>query len=187
MIHENPKIAKIIELYSLYGTPSSVWRKLKEEFGNDAPTYQSVRDAREKYVKQIQAERKRLSKKLPLLDPSERWYYLQEIVDGALEGDLLTMKGGATKMVVDRHSALQALKLADDWSQVRGVVKPDELNTDDLVKNVVMDMLNKLKALPENKGKSIQDLISEVKESNIPETMSPFLDEILEQYQINTK
>lgn len=169
------QIERAIELYALYGTPSSVWRKLKEEFGESAFTYDKTRKLRESETSAILKKRRGFSESnLRILDPAERWSYLQQIIDDSL-GEDATAK--------DRSVALQTLKMADDMSQVRGAVKADEIDQDSLVRDIVYDTFEKMKALPEYKGKSITDVVEDMRNSELSEQVTPYLEEILNNYK----
>ena len=169
------QLDRAVELYALYGTPSGVWRKLKEEYGESAYTYDKVRKIRESESGSIHKKRKSLSESsLRILDPAERWAYLQQIIDDSL-GEGATAK--------DRTVALQSLKMADDMSQVRGAVKADEIDQDSLVRDIVFDTFDKMKNLPEYKGKSVKDIVDDMKNSELSEQVTPYLDEILSSYK----
>lgn len=170
------QLERAIELYSLYGTPSGVWKKLKEEYEENSYTYDYVRKIRVEQAPAILRKRKKLSESsIRILDPSERWAYLQQIIDDSL---------GATSNAKDRSVALSALKLADEFAQVRGAMREDEINQDSLVRDIVYDTFEKMKNLPEYKGKTVQDIVEDMRKSDLStEQVTPFLDEIISNYK----
>ena len=89
MADKDPLIQKAIELYALYGTPSTVFRDLYDQFGEDSLSVSQVKTVREKYRVEIVNKRKELSAKVPLLNLEERWLYLQNLADSALQGDII--------------------------------------------------------------------------------------------------
>jgi hypothetical protein len=180
------QLEKTLEHFALMGTPSSVWKRLKEEYGEDAFTFDYVKKIRNEFKDEILKKRKNISRgKLRILDPEERWAYLQEIIDSSLAGEEVFTKFG-TYTKYDRATALKALQMADELSQVRGVVKSEEINQEDLVRDIVFDMFNKMKNLPEMEGKSPKEIVDEMRKSELSETMTPVLDEILEIYELKS-
>jgi hypothetical protein len=167
----DPQIDKAIELYACFGTPASVFKTMHKEFGEHCLTAYAIRKIRESHRNEILEKRKNLEASIPLLDPTERWARLQEIVDGALEGDEIFTKTGSY-LRVDRTAALNALKLAHEFTSTKGTVNPED---DDLVKSIVMDAYEELKR--EKPEASEEEIIKEIEET-LGDKVTPFLDDI---------
>lgn len=168
-----PQVDKAIELYAYFGTPASVFRALNKEYGENCLTAYAIRNLREKYRLEILAKRKSLEASIPLLDPNERWARLQEIVDGALEGEEIPTQNGSYRKY-DRLAALNALKLANDMSTTKGTVNTED---DDLIKSIVETAYQELKA--EKPNATEEELLKEIRES-LGDKVIPYLDQIKE-------
>lgn len=165
---------EIIKLYALYGAPHLVYRKLKADFGDDCPTAHVVTKMRESHRAHILTMRKEMSKKIPLMDPEERWVILQAILDSALEGDVIKNVRGDVTVRVDRPSALAALKLAQDMTQATGVVQDEN---DDYVREVVQEAYREMRdSNPERSGK---DILNEIL-MNLGDQVRPYVEEMRE-------
>ena len=169
-----------IELYALYETPASAYRKMKDEFGAVCLSAHEIKAIREKYRPQILKKREELKAKIPLLDANERWAYLQTIVDGALEGEIIYDKRThePLKAVVDRSTALQAVKLANEMATTKGTVNTED---DEMIKSVVMEAFEEMKA--ENPRRADEDILVEILES-LGERVAPFIDQIKEEINV---
>lgn len=176
---------KAIELFALYSIPSSVWKRLVEIYKEDALTLSSVSNLRKTAREAILKKRKELGSNVLLLEAEERWNYLQTIIDEALVGNpIISLKtGDIVGYKAERDIALKALALADNLAKVSGVVKSDEIDTEEMMRKIVLDLFNDYKAMPENKNKSIRAIIEELKnDSDLPETCNVFFSELLNQY-----
>ena len=170
------------ELYALYETPSTIFRRLQADFGQDALTAMTVKKIREQNRAEILAKRKELSAKIPLLDASERWGYLQSIVDGALEGEIIYDKRTMTpvKAVVERGVALNALKLANDMANNTGVVNTED---DELIRSIVLE------AFEDRKGEAPdltdEEILNEIIES-LGDKVKPFVDQVKKELYVSS-
>jgi hypothetical protein len=169
-----------IELYALYETPASVYRKMKAEFGSVCLSAQEIKSIREKYRSQILKKREELKAKIPLLDAHERWAYLQTIIDGALEGEIIYDKrtNEPLKAVVDRNTALQAVKLANDMATTKGTVNTED---DEMIKSIVMEAFEERKA--ENPKLTDEEILKEILET-LGEKVAPFIEQIKEEINV---
>lgn len=167
----NPQVEKAIELYALFGTPASVFKTMQKEYGENCITANEVRRIREKFRNEILKKRADLQAKIPLLDPDERWARLQEIVDGALAGDEIIVKGGSY-IKYDRIAALNALKLAGEFATAKGTVNAED---DELVRQIVLDAYDDLK---KEKPEASEDEILEELIDGLGDKVKPFVDEI---------
>jgi hypothetical protein len=169
----DPLEERCIELYALYGTPQSIFKDMKREFGENSLSAGQIRKLRETKRKQIVERRKVLCAKIPILDPQERWAYLQQIVDGALEGDEVFGKDGIiVGYKIDRGTALNALKLAQD------ITTPTEtINTenDDLIRSIVAEAFDDIKK--NNPTLGDKELLNRMLEE-LPDTAKPYIEEI---------
>lgn len=167
----DPQVQKVVELYAYFGSPASIFKQLNKEYGENCLTAHAIRKIRETHRVEILAKRKELEATIPLLDVNERWARLQEIVDGALAGDEVNTKFGSyTKY--DRLAALNALKLADAFTQTKGVVNTDD---DEMVKSIVMDAFEALKL--ERPEATDDELIKEIEE-NLGDKVKPYLNQL---------
>lgn len=166
-----PQIDKAIELFAYFGTPASVFKELTKEYGENALTAYAVRKIRESHRQEILAKRKELEATIPLLDPMERWARLQEIVDGSLDGDIIHTKTGSY-VRYDRTAALNALKLANEFTQTKGAVIDED---DDLIKSIVLQAYEDLRK--EKPEATDDDLLKEIEET-LGEKVKPYLSEI---------
>lgn len=132
----------IIECYALYQSPTQILKSLKERYGQNAPTYAQILAVRKKYRQEILQKREELEAELPVMNPKERWAYLQHVIDDALEEKVIPLKDGSYKTEKDLKAALQALKLAQDMTQVKGVVVPEN---DEIIRQIVMEAYDELK------------------------------------------
>lgn len=158
MSERNPQIDYVIEQYALYSTPATLYRRMREQFGDDCFTAGVIRGMREKYRKEILDKRNELTTSIPILDVKERWGYLQDIIDGALEAEIVYDRMGIPVTAkIDRTVALNALKLANDLSTQQGVVNTED---DELIKSIVNEAFEELKASnPDKPDKEILDEI----------------------------
>ena len=132
----------ILECYALYQSPTQILKQMRERYGDNAPTYHQILAIRKKHRKEILDLRIELEAELPIMDPKQRWAYLQDVVDKALEGQVLTTKSGDQKVERDLKTALQAVKIANDMTEVKGVVLPDN---DEIIRQIVMEAYDELK------------------------------------------
>lgn len=139
---KSPMNDLILECYALYQTPTQILKAMKERYGPNAPTYAQIKSMRQKYRQEILTKREELEAELPVMNTKERWAYLQHVLDDALEEKLIPLKDGSHKVEKDLKSALQALKLAQDMTQVKGVVVPEN---DEIIRQIVMEAYDELK------------------------------------------
>ena len=163
-----------IRLYALYGQPHQVFKKLKEIFGDDAPTAVNVQRMREKYRTHILKKRKELQASIPIMDPEERWIYLQNIIDSALEGDTTPTVTGAVNVKVDRPSALAALRLAQEMTEAKGVVTEEN---DDYIRSIVMEAYRDMR--DSNPKRSDRDILNEIL-MTLGDQTRPYVEELYE-------
>jgi hypothetical protein len=163
MATKDPLIEKAIELFALYGTPSTVFRDMYDQFGQDSLSVSQVKAVREKYRVDIVAKRKELSARIPLLDIADRWQYLQNIADSALQGDIIydPRTGVPVEAKIDRAIALQSIKFAHEMAQAKGVVNDDD---DDLIRQIVQDAYAEMKSLNPKKdnAKILEEILDEL-------------------------
>lgn len=169
-----------IRRYALYGTPASVYKEMRNEFGENSLSYSEVKKIRERYRKEILQERKDLTAKLPILDKQERFVYLQTILDGALEPQpILDRQGNLVGYQEDRKNALAALKLAHEQTQVdEGINSEDE----ELIRAIVVEAFEEVR---KNSEKSDSELLDEMI-SQLPASAKPYVEE-LKQELVNVK
>lgn len=126
---------------ALYVKPEIISYLGRQRYGDKFPTAEEIKKIRIRYRKEIEFLRTERYLELPILNPEQRWFYLQSIIDQATN---------------DRVK-LQALKLAHELTKQA----PD--NTDELmVRKVIIDTYKELKALsPERSHQEIvQELIN---------------------------
>lgn len=167
-----PITEKIIELYALYEIAPTIYKKLREEYGDNCPTLDTIKKIREKFRPQILAKREQQQAQIPLLDPSERWAYLQKIIDGALEGEIVYDKrtGEPIKAVIDRGVALNALKLAHDMTNVKGTVNTED---EEAIKLIVAEAYAELK---EERPEMTDEEILTILENDLGEKVLPYIE-----------
>ena len=182
MADKDPLIQKAIELYALYGTPSTVFRDLYDQFGEDSLSVSQVKTVREKYRVEIVNKRKELSAKVPLLNLEERWLYLQNLADSALQGDIIYDRktGLPVEAKIDRAVALQSIKFAQEMAQAKGVVNDDD---DDLIRQIVKDTFEEMKSL--NPKKDNATLLDEILEE-LGAKSRPYVLELKEELNAET-
>lgn len=176
------QIAYAIELYALYETPASAYRKMKDEFGIACYSATEIKAIREKFRPQILKKREELKSKIPLLDANERWAYLQTIVDGALEGEIIYDKrtNEPIKAVVDRGTALQAVKLANEMATTKGTVNTED---DEMIKSIVFEAFDEMKA--ENPTRDDREILAEILET-LGDRVAPFIDQLKEERNVGS-
>jgi hypothetical protein len=170
---------KAVELYAMYGIPSSVFKQMRDEYGENSLSAGQIRRIREKYRKEILEKRREISAKIPLLDLEERWAVLQQIVDGSLEGDPVFNKDGIhVGDKPDRSTALNALKLAHELTQPKGAINDED---DELIRSIVVEAYDDLKS--KNPAKTNAELLAQMLDE-LPDNAKPFIEEIkLEQVE----
>jgi len=154
----DPQTDKVIELYALYSTPAVIFRRLREEFGDNALSAGTVRKIRESNHREIIQKREELCKDIPILDEKTRWGYLQDIIDGAMEGEVLYDRTGipiAAK--VDRAVALNGIKLANDLATKVGAVNTDD---DELMKSIIKEAYEEMRG--DNPDLSNEEILNEI-------------------------
>lgn len=139
---QDPMTKLILECYALYQGPTQILKQMRERYGDSAPTYNQILAIRKKHRKEILDLRLELEAELPIMDPKQRWAYLQDVVDKALEGQVMTTKTGDQKVERDLKTALQAVKIANEMTEVKGVVLPDN---DEIIRQIVMEAYDELK------------------------------------------
>lgn len=175
----NAQTQDAIIQYSAYQTPQQVMKYLREKYGDNAYTYNRVYSIREKYRKEILDHRRFQTKSIPILDAQERWIYLQNILDGAMEEKLIPTKWG-DKLVVNYREALQALKLAHEMTQVKGVLNEE---ADTQVREIIFGAFDELKNQHPKKEK--RELVEMLLEGLPEEKVKPYISELLDE-QPNT-
>lgn len=163
-----------IRMFAVYGTPQAVFKELKKEYGDDCPTAGAVTKMKERFRAEILKERKALSSKISIMDPTERWYMLQTVFDSAMEGDTMMDRAGNTYQRQDRVTALNALKVANDLTQAQGAVHDED---DEYVRNVTQEAYKDMKS--EFPDRSDSDLLNEIL-ANLGEQVRPYVDELRE-------
>lgn len=169
----DPQTEYAIRLYALFGSPAAVFKDMQAEFGAGCMSASAVKKIREKYRSQILTKRKELSAKIPLMDIEERWAYLQQIVDGALEGDTIFTPSGNSYQKVDRPTALSALKLASEIASVQGVVNTED---DELIRSIVTEAYEEIKKA--EPAKPDAEILKEIVES-LGEKTRPYITELV--------
>jgi hypothetical protein len=176
---KDPLKEECIHLYSLYGTPTSIYREMREKYGDNSLSISQIKTIRETCRKEIIDKRKDLSAELPILDIKERVAYLQQIVDGALEGEVVYDRNGQPiDAKIDRASALKALAMVQDMADKKSVVNDDD---DDIIRSIVKDAFEDLKK--EKPHKSNSELLDEIMES-LPQA-KPYIVEMRQEYVTN--
>lgn len=172
-----PRDAQIdyaIKLFALYATPATAYRTMKEEFGDNCFTAPQIAKIRTNHRQEILEKRKELCATIPILDANERWGYLQQIIDGALEGEVIYDKrtGSPIEAKIDRTVALNALKVANDMSVNKGVVNNED---DELIRSIVHQAYDDLKR--ENPDRDDKDIIEEMVDT-LGDKIRPFVSEL---------
>lgn len=168
----DPLVDEAIRLFALYGTPSKVYKQMRNEYGDNSLTYGSISKIRNTYRKQILDKRKELSADIPILDIEEQWLTLQTIMDSALEGDIKILPNGTVIETVDRRSALDCLKLAKEFGDTKGIVTEED---DELIKSIVSDLFDDLKK--ESPEKTNSELLDTIIDS-LGDKVKPHVEEI---------
>lgn len=171
MSNRDPQVDEIIKMYAAYATPATAFREAREKFGDNALSPTQVKNIREKYRAEILDERKKLMASIPILDISERWAYLQAIVDGALEGEVIydQRTGHPVAAKVDRTSALAALKMAHEMTQLKGTLNTED---EDLIKGLVQEAYESMRL--ESPDRPISDIHKEIIET-LGEKVRPYV------------
>lgn len=138
----DPMTQLILECYALYQSPTQILKQMRERYGESCPTYNQILAIRKKYRKEILDLRKDLEAELPIMDPKQRWAYLQTVIDDALTEKITQLKGGDVKVEKDLKTALQAVKLANEMTEVKGVVLPEN---DEIIRQIIMEAYDDLK------------------------------------------
>lgn len=168
----DPQIDRVIELFAYYGTPSKIFKTLKEEYGDNALTYSAILGIRERNKGEILEVRKNVLINVPIMDIKQRWVYLQEIMEGSLAGDETPSKFG-TYIKFDRSTALQAIKLANEMSEGRGAVNDD---MDETIRQIVFQTFEDLKKeKPKTDDKELLQIILE----GLGEKTRPYVNELI--------
>lgn len=139
---KSPMNDLIVECYALYQSPTQILKTMRERYGQNAPTYAQILAVRKKYRQEILEKREELEAELPVMNPRERWAYIQHVIDDALEEKVIPLKDGNFKTEKDLKSALSALKLAQEMTQVKGVVVPEN---EEIIRQIVMEAYDELK------------------------------------------
>lgn len=171
----DPQVDEIIKMYAAYATPASAYKEAVAKFGENALTAGQVKNIRDKYRAEILEERKKLTAKLPILDAVERFAYLQQIVDGALEGDEVHSKFGSF-IKIDRTAALSALKMAHDMTQLKGTLNTED---EDLIKSLVQEAFETMTA--ETPDRSIDEIKKEIIDT-LGEKVRPYVSQLGSEY-----
>jgi hypothetical protein len=177
-MNRDPQVDKIIEMYAAYATPAIAYKQAREEFGENAYTAHQVKAIREKYRAEILEARKKLMAKIPILDAKERWAYLQQIIDGSLEGEIVYDRktGIPIEAKVDRTSALNALKLAHEMTQLKGTLNTED---EDLIKSLVQEAFETMTL--ETPDRSVDDIKKEIIDT-LGEKVRPYVTQIAADY-----
>lgn len=173
----DPMIDKAIELYALYGTPASVFREMREEYGDACLTASVIKRIREKHRPEILKLRNKLSAKIPILNVYERWGYLQTILDGSLEGEVIydARSGLPVEAKIDRNIALSVIKTANDMTKTQGVVNNED---DDLIKSIVIEAFEERKR--EQPKMTDEEVLNEILDK-LGQKVAPYVSEIKEE------
>lgn len=170
----DPQTDRVIKLFALYQAPQQIMKTLREEYKDNALSYAKVLSIRKKYRNEILKQRDNLEKDIAILDPYERWSYLQDIIDRALEPVLVKTKF-TEKTTVDYKSALMALKQAQDMASVQGAVNEE---SDSQIREIIFSAFDELKKA--HPSKEAKELIKQLKDSLGTEKVSQFESELLE-------
>lgn len=182
MATKEPLTERAIELFALYGTVSTVFRDLYDQFGQDSLSVSQLKAIRDKYRNEIVSKRKELGSKIPLLNLEDRWLYIQNIADSALDGDIIYDKktGLPVEAKIDRAIALQAVKFAQEMSQAKGVVNDDD---DELIRQIVKDTFEEMKSLNPKKDNAV--LLDEIL-TELGAKSRPYVLELKEELNVQT-
>lgn len=173
----DPQTDKIIEMYAAYATPASAYKQAREEFGENAFSAGQIRAIREKHRAEILAKRKELMASIPILDAKERFAYIQQIVDGALEGEVVYDRfGKPVEAKIDRTAALNALKLAHEMTQLKGTLNTED---EDLIKSLVQEAYETMRA--ETPLRPVEDIQREIIET-LGEKVRPYVTQLGQEY-----
>lgn len=155
---QDPMTNLILESYALYQSPTQILKLMKERYGDNAPSYAQILSYRKKHRKKILELREKFEAELPVLNTKERWAYIQNIIDDALEEKVIPTKDGSLRTQRDLKTALQAIKIANEMTEVKGAVIPEN---EDIIRQIVMETYDELKeAKPKaNEEEIIEDLL----------------------------
>lgn len=169
---KDPMTKLILECYALYQSPTQILKQMRERYGDSCPTYNQILAMRKKYRKEILDLRVELEAELPIMDPKQRWAYLQTVVDEALTEKISTMKNGDIKSERDLKTALQAVKLANEMTEVKGAVLSDN---DEIIRQIVVEAYEELKRAKPTADE--KDIIDELRKG-LGTQAEPFLNDL---------
>lgn len=155
---KDPMTDLILECYALYQSPTQILKTMKERYGDNAPSYAQILAYRKKHRKKILELREKFEAELPVLNTKERWGYIQTVIDDALEEKVIPTKDGSLRTQRDLKTALQAIKIANEMTEVKGAVIPEN---EDIIRQIVMETYDELKqAKPKaNEEELIEELL----------------------------
>lgn len=153
----NPMVDLIVECYALYQAPTQILKSMRERYGDNAPTYAQIIAIRKKNRREILELRDKLEAELPVMNPKERWAYIQHVIDDALEEKVIPMKDGSFRTEKDLKTALNAIKIANEMTQVKGAVIPEN---EEIIRQIVMEAYDELKQAKPDAAE--QELIDEL-------------------------
>lgn len=138
----DPMIDEVIKYYALYQIPSQITKTMKEKYGENAPAFYTIAKIRSQFRYEILEKRKEMGGNLAILDAEDRWAYLQSVLDDAMTEQPIVIKGKLIGYSKDLKSALEALKLANTWTEQRGAVQPEN---ETAIRNTIMDAFDQLR------------------------------------------
>lgn len=155
---KDPMTDLIIECYALYQSPTQILKAMRERYGDNSPSYAQILAFRKKHRKRILELREKFEAELPVLNTKERWAYIQHIIDDAMEEKVIPTKDGSMRTQRDLKTALQAIKIANEMTEVKGAVVPEN---EDIIRQIVMETYDELKqAKPKaNEEEIIEELL----------------------------
>jgi hypothetical protein len=159
--------------YSIYKTWKAVLEKFKSD-ENFTISMSTIKDYRTKFLSLIMERRKQLMKEIPILDPTQRWQYAQELYDMATVGVEVYSNTGKSYQKRDVQAGVAALKLAHEMAG-KDLPGEESVSDDEIVRTVVREAFeNTKKDHPEWDNKKVAEYLIE----QLPVSATPYIEEL---------
>jgi hypothetical protein len=166
-----------IDCYACYYSVYKTWKALQTRYEgqeNYQPALSTVRDYRNKYLPLIMQRRKELSTQIPILDPTQRWQYAQELYEMATEGVEVISTTGKPYRKKDLQAGVSALKLSYEMA---GKDRPGDVTVTD--EEVIRELVKEAFENTQNDHKdwSTKEVVNYLL-TELPTTAQPYIEEL---------
>ena len=166
----------IIDCYAAYFSGNKIYRAMQVKYKDDTDklvSLSTIHSYRQSLLPLILERRKELAIQIPIIDPTQRFQYAQELYDMATDGIEARTLTGESYMKYDIKAGVSALKLAHEMSGKD--VAEDMVSDAEIIRTIVREAYDGVsKDNPEwTREKVVEHLINE-----LPVTAQPYIEEL---------